>query len=263
MREEVMSGSGKFAAICVLGALGLLPLSSLHGTAVAAELIVITNQGATPGVTELANAFTRASGHKVTVIQEGGPALERRLAANGPVDLITGNPEQIENLIKKGKIVAGTEQPFVLAGLGLSVRAGVPKPDISTVEAYKATLLAAKSIGYSRGCSGTHIGEGIEQLGLTEQLKSKTVFTDAGPVVEYLAKGAFDVGIQQTNIMVGAPGTEYVGPLPGFLNKPCPSSVALTTFSKAPDAARAMIAFMVSPEAAPLLRKTLVEPAKP
>jgi molybdate transport system substrate-binding protein len=252
-----MAGCGKFAAACILGVLGSLP----QGAAGAAELIILTNQGATPGVTELGAAFTRATGHKVTVLQEAGSALERRLES-GPADLITGNPEPIDDLVKKGKVVAGTAAPFVLAGLGLSVRAGVPKPDISTVEAYKAALLAAKSIGYSRGCSGTHIAEGIEKLGLTARLKPKTVFTDGGPVVEFLAKGDFDVGIQQTNIMVGAPGTEYVGPLPGFLNDPCPSSVALLTVSKEPDAARAMIRFMISPEAAPLLRKTLVEPAK-
>jgi molybdate transport system substrate-binding protein len=136
------------------------------------------------------------------------------------------------------------------------------KPDISTVDAYKAALLAAKSIGYSRGCSGTNAAEGIEKLGLSEQLKGKTVLTNGGPVVEYLAKGDFEIGIQQTNIMVGAPGTDYVGAPPGFLNKPCPSSVALVAVSKEPDAARAMIRFMISPEAAPLLRKTHVEPAK-
>ena len=81
-------------------------------------------------------------------------------------------------------------------------------------------------------------------------------------MVEYLARGDFEIGIQQTNIMVGAPGTDYVGALPGFLNKPCPSSVALMTGSKEPDAARALMRFMRSPEAAPLLRKTFVEPAK-
>jgi len=131
------------------------------------------------------------------------------------------------------------------------------------VEAYRAALLAAKSIGYSRGCSGTHAAEGIAQLGLAETLKSRTVFTENGPVVGALAKGDFDIGIQQTNIMVGAPGTEYVGELPGFLNKPCPSSIALMTASKEPDAARAMIRFMTSPQAAPLLRKTHVEPVTP
>jgi molybdate transport system substrate-binding protein len=249
-----------------LAALGLLS----RGTVGAAELIIVTNQGATPGVTELAAAFERMTGHKVTVIQDSGlagglaladpraPALKQRLDS-GPADLVAGNPEQIDGLLKEGKVVVGTAAPFAIAGLGLSVRLGLPKPDISTVEAYKATLLAAKSIGYSRGCSGTHAAEGIAKLGIAEQLKPKTVLAD-GTVVEYLAKGDFDLGIQQTNIMVGAPGTEYVGPLPDLLNDPCPSSVALLTVSKEPEAARAMIKFMVSPEAEPLLRKTYVEP---
>src|SRR6202040_394554 len=99
------------------------------------------------------------------------PDLEKRLNANGPADLITGNPAEIEDLTRKGKVATGTAAPFALAGLGLSVRAGVPKPDIGTVEAYKAALLAAKSIGYSRGCSGTHMAEGIEKLGLPHPLK--------------------------------------------------------------------------------------------
>jgi len=226
----------------------------------ASDLIVLTNQGATPGVRELAAAFSRASGHHVTVIQQEADTLEQRINT-GPADLVTANPGAIEELVKKGKIVPGTVTPFVLAGLGLSVRAGVPKPDISTTDAYKATLMAAKSIGYSRGCSGTNVADGIARLGLTEQLKAKTILTNGGPVAEALARGDFEIGIQQTNIMVGVPGTEYVGPLPGTLNKACPSSVALLTSSKEPDAARAMIKFMVSAEAAPLLRKTHVEPA--
>src|SRR5438128_4056449 len=147
---------GKFAAACILAVFGLIP----HGAAQAADLIILTNQGATPGVRELAAAFSRASGHKVTVIQEAGAALEQRIN-NGPADLMTGNPGPIADLVKKGKLVESTVTPFVLAGLGLAVRAGAPKPDIGTPEAYKAALLAAKSIGYSRGCSGTNIGKGI------------------------------------------------------------------------------------------------------
>ena len=251
-----MGAYAKFAAACILGALALMP----RGAATAAELIILTNHGASPGVKELAAAFARTSGHKVTVIQEEGAALERRINS-GPADLVTGNPPTIEELVKSGNVVASTVTPFVLAGLGLSVRAGAPRPDISTVDAYKATLRAAKSIGYSRGCSGTNIAEGIAQLGLTEPLKARTIFTSGGPVTDFLARGDFEIGIQQTNIMVGVPGTDYVGPLPGALNKPCASSVALLTASKEQDAARAMIRFMISPEAAPLLRKTYVEPA--
>jgi len=251
-----MRTCAKFAAASILGAVAFMS----YGAATTAELIILTNQGATPGVRELAAAFAQASGHKVTVIQEEGAALERRISS-GSADLVTGNPGTIDVLVKGGQVVASTVTPFVVAGLGLSVRAGAPKPDISTVDAYKATLLAAKSIGYSRGCSGTNIAEGIAQLGLTEQLKAKTTFTNGGPVTDFLARGDFEIGIQQTNIMVGVPGTDYVGPLPGFLNKPCPSSVAILTTSKQQDTARAMIMFMISPEAAPLLRKTHVEPA--
>jgi molybdate transport system substrate-binding protein len=245
----------KFAAVCILGIL------AAPGAALAADLIISANQGAVPGARELAAAFSAKSGHKVTVVQDAGPALARRLN-EGPGDLVTGNPEPLAEIVKKGQAIASTVTPFVLAGLGLAVKAGAPKPDISTPEAYKAALLAAKSIGYSRGCSGTNIGKGIEELGLTEQLKAKTVFTGNGPVTDYLARGDFEIGIQQTNIMVGVPGVDHVGTLPGFLNKPCQSNVAVMTVSKEPEAARAMIAFMISPEAAPLLRKTHVEPFK-
>jgi molybdate transport system substrate-binding protein len=252
-----MRSSATFAAALLLGAVGLFA----QGRTPAADLIILTNQGAVPGVKALADAFARTTGHRVTVLQEGGDALERRIT-NGPADLMTGNPDTLEPLVKNGRVVGNTVTPFVLAGLGLSVRAGAPKPDISTVERYKAALLAAKSIGYSRGCSGTHIAEGIEQLGLTEPLKAKTIRTTAGPVTDYLARGDFEIGIQQTNIMVGVPGTDFVAPLPGPLNKPCPSSVALLKVSKQPDAARALIKFMISPEAGPILRKTHVEPAR-
>jgi molybdate transport system substrate-binding protein len=242
--------------------LWVFPGAMPQGAAQAAELVIITGQGTTPGVKEVAAAFAGKSGHKVTVAQEDGPALDQRLAAGAPADLIASSPVQIADLVKRGKIVTDSVTPFVMAGLGLSVRAGLPKPDISTVEAYKAALIAAKSIGYSKGCSGTNAAEGIEKLGLAAALKPKTVLTTNGPVVDYLARGDIDLGIQQTNIMVGAPGTEYVGALPGFLNKPCPSSVALMAGSKETEAARALMKFMLSPEAAPLLRKTFVEPAK-
>jgi molybdate transport system substrate-binding protein len=234
-------------------------------TAFAANLIILTNQGATPGVKELAAAFSRTSGHTVTVIQAEDAELERRLSS-GQADLITGNPGPIDALVKSGKVVGSSVTPFVLAELGVAVKAGAPKPDISTAEKYKAALLGAKSIGYSRGCSGTNAGAGIAQLGLTEQLKAKTKFTGGnagGPVTDYLKRGDFEIGIQQTNIMAGVPGVDFVGPVPAPLNKPCQSNVAVLTASKQADAARELIRFMISPEAAPLLRKTHVEPFKP
>jgi molybdate transport system substrate-binding protein len=254
-----MGAWAKSATAAILAIAGTLSQNAVD----AAEIIILTNQGAVPGVRELAAGFARASGHKVTVLEETGSALEQRLTS-GPADLITLGPEAMDDLAKKGRVIADTVTPFTLAGLGVSVRAGAPKPNISTVDDYRATLLAAKSIGYSRGCSGQHVAEGIAQLGLTEELKSKVVRTGGGtgPVTFFLARGDFELGIQQTNIMVGAPGTDYVGPVPGFLNKPCPNSVALLPVSKEQETARAMIQFMISSEAAPLLRKVHEEPAK-
>jgi molybdate transport system substrate-binding protein len=161
--------------------------------------------------------------------------------------------------------VRASVTPFQLAELGVAVKAGAPKPDISTPAAYRAALLAAKNIGYSRGCSGTNIGASIAQLGLTEQLKAKTKFTGegGGPVTDYLKRGDFELGLQQSNIMAGVPGVDFVGPVPAPLNKACQSNLGLTATSKEPDAARAFVRFAVSPEAGPLLRKTHAEPFKP
>src|SRR4051812_10019643 len=101
----------------------------------AAELVFLSNQGANPGVQALAEGFMEASGHKVTVLDLSSSELERRIA-NGPADLMSLNPEALAGLAKKGRVVADSVTPFTIAGLGVSVRAGAPKPDISTVDAY-------------------------------------------------------------------------------------------------------------------------------
>ena len=244
-----------FAVACILGASGC----GFQGVGNAADLVILASQGSAPGVRELAAAFESVSEHQVTVIQPDDTTLEQR-SGDGTADLVTGNPRVFEQFMADGRVVVDTNTPFVLAGLGVSVRAGTPKPNIATVESYVAALRAAESIGYSRGCSGRNVAEGIEELGLTQELASKTTRAESGPVTDYLARGDFELGIQQTNIMVNVPGSDYVGPVPGDLNKPCQSNVGLLTASDEPEAARAMIRFMVSPEAAPILRRTHVEP---
>jgi molybdate transport system substrate-binding protein len=241
-------------------AFGIATLMS--GTAFTADLVILSNQGAIPGVRALAEAFEEKTGHTVDVVQATDEDLQQR-TRDGSADLVTGNPGNVVRLVEQGVVVADTVRPFVMAGLGLSVQAGAPKPDISTVEAYVAALRAAESIGYSDGCSGTNVGRGIAELGLTAELAPKTTITQTGPVTDYVARGDVEIGIQQTNIMVDVPGTDYVGPLPGFLNKMCQSDVALIAASREPEAAREMIAFMASPEAAPFLRQTFVEPYTP
>ena len=253
-----MGANTRFAAACILGVLVWLSQSPAN----AAEITILANQGAMPGVRELATAFEAQTGHSVIVVREVGETLERRMS-DGSADLVTGNPPTIDEQVGNGTVVTDSVTPFVLAGLGISVQAGAPKPDISTVEAYIASLRAAESIGYSRGCSGMHAAEGIAQLGLADELADKTIRTENGPVTDYLARGDIEFGIQQTNIMVDIPGTDYVGPVPGDLNTPCQSNIGVLTASSEPEAAREMIEFMISPEAAPLLRRTHVEPFTP
>lgn len=255
-----MKAVSTWAATCVLAALGFLP----QGAAFGADLVILSNQGAVPGLTELAGAFSRMSGHKVSVVLAEGDVLGQRLA-QGTVDLVSQNPGPMEELVKSGKIVRNSVTPFQLAELGVAVKAGAPKPDVSTPAAYRAALLAAKTIGYSRGCSGTNIGASIAQLGLTEQLRAKTKFTGegGGPVTDYLKRGDFELGLQQSNIMAGVPGVDFVGPVPAPLNKACQSNLGLTATSKEPAAARAFLQFAISPAAGPLLRKTHAQPFKP
>jgi len=247
--------------VAVAGILAALGVSGL-GAAQAAKLIVLTGMGSESDERALAAGFEQANGHKVTVSFETGPSLNQKLESNAPADLFTGGPETVEDLIRKGKVVAGTNTPFGLAGLGLAVKIGAPRPDISTIDAFKATLLNAGSVGYSRGCSGTYAAEGIAKLGIADQIKSKVKLTGGGPVAEYVARGEVEVGIQQTNVMVGVPGSDYVAHLPGFLNKPCPFNVGLMTVSKNQDVARAMMKFMTSPEAGPMLQKAFMDPVR-
>src|SRR5207247_547524 len=132
--------------------------------------------------------------------------------------------------------------------------------------AAELTVLASQSNlrGVNELATAFARAQGIAQLCLTEQLKPKIVLTGGGtgPVTFFLARGDFELGIQQSNIMVRAPGTDFVGPVPGSVNIPCPNSVGLLTVSKERDAAQAMIKFMISPAAAPLLRRVHEEAAK-
>ena len=154
-------------------ALGVMSVLST-GAAGAAELTVLAGMGVVSGVRDVAPAFERATGHKVIVSFEAGPSLMQKVTSNAPADLVTHYPEIIDDLIKQGRVV-GSRVDFARAGVGVAVKAGAPKPDISTPEAFKRAMLAAKSIAYARtGASGIITAKLMERLGLAEQLKDKT-----------------------------------------------------------------------------------------
>lgn len=210
---------------------------------------------------ELAPAFTRLTGHKVIVVQEDAATLDNVLASNAQSDLISLYGEPLDRIVKGGKTVGGFSTIFTRAAVGLSVKSGAPWPDISTPEAFKKTLLNAKSITYSSGGSGQIAARAIDKLGIAAEMKPKTVRSVGGPAAAYIARGEVEIAIQQINVSKPIVGTDYVGDLPGDLHEYVVFEVAVLAASKELDAAQALIKFVTSAEAAPLLHKAMMEPA--
>jgi molybdate transport system substrate-binding protein len=227
----------------------------------AAELIVRSSMGAVSGLNELAPAFTRLTGHKPIVVQESRAQLEDRLTSNAPADLIVQTTSVMDGVIGRGKVVEGSSAIFARAAVGLSIKSGGLSPDISTPEAFKRTLLDARSIVYSLGGSGIVAARAIEKLGIAGEMKSRTVHSDGGPAAGYVVRGEAEMAIQQLNVSKPVAGTDYVGNLPGDLHEYVVFAIAIMTVSKEQEAARAFIRFVTSPEAGPLLQKGMMEPA--
>jgi len=253
-----MRAASRAAIASIVAVLGMSGESTVN----AAELTVLAGQGVVSAMRDLAPAFERASGHKVVVSFEGGPALMNKVNADAPADVVTHYPDMIDDLIKKGKVLAGTGAAVARAGIGVAVKAGAAKPDISTAEAFKRAMLAAKSVAYSRaGASGLLTARLMERLGIADEIKSKTRLVEGVPVAEIVAKGDAEIGLQQINVILPVAGIDYVGPLPPELQDYVVFSAGVLTVSKQPEAATALVKFMAAPDAAPLIRKSGMEPA--
>jgi len=210
---------------------------------------------------ELAPAFSRLTGHELLVTQENAATLDQLLASNAPADLVVLYTDAINAIAGQGKVMQGSSTIFARAAVGLSVRTGAPHPDIGSPEAFKRTLLGAKSVCYSYGGSGLIAARAIEKLGIAEQMRSKTIRSVGGPAAGYVARGEAELAIQQVNVSTAVAGTDYVGNLPSGLHEYVVFAIAVTAASRQPDLARTLIRFVTSPQAAPLLRKGLMEPA--
>jgi molybdate transport system substrate-binding protein len=241
---------------------GLLGVLSLFGVAraQAAEITVLSGQGDVSGLRELAPAFEKMTGHTVMVSFETGDALMQKVNSGAPADIATAGPDAIDALIRQGKVLAGTRTNFAQAGVGVAVKSGAPRPDIGTPEAFKRAMLDAKSIAYSRGRSGEITARAMERLGIADQLKTKTKLSQGVPVAEIVAKGEAEIGMHQINVILPISGADYIGPLPKELQQYVPFAAGLLTVSKEPETARAFLNLIASPEAAPLLLKSGMEP---
>jgi len=242
----------------IIAAASALLLSS---ASYSAEIKVASIQATEEAYLELVAQFEKTSGHKVTTYFSGTLNVQKRLADGEPCDLIIMAGPAIDNQIKLGKAVAGSRVDFARSGIGLAVRKGAAKPDISSADALKKTLLEAKSIAYTTGPSGAHMLSVFEKLGVADQVKGKLTQTPSGVFVGTLVgRGETEIGFQQISELAHFPGIDYVGPLPGDLQRVTIFSAALPTGAEGPDAARALIKFITAPAAASVFKKHALEP---
>jgi len=233
----------------------------LPGLAGAEEIKVLSTQATQEAYLELVAQFEKASGHKVTTIFTGTLNVQKRLSDGEACDMIIMAAPAIDEQIKLGKALAGSRVDFAQSGTGVAVRKGARKPDVSSTEALKATLLAAKSLGYSTGPSGLYMLSVFEKMGIAEQVKPKLRQTPSGVFVGTLiANGDAEVGFQQISELVHFAGIDYVGPLPGALQRMTMFSAGLHSGAKQPDAAKALVKFITAPAAAAIIRKHGLEP---
>jgi len=230
------------------------------GPARAAEITVYLNQATASGVRELAAGFEKATGHKVEVSFQGGPALNQKIVSGAPGDLASLGLDQFDDYIRQGKIVPGSVVEYALVGNGVAVKTGAPKPDISTPEAFKAAMLNAKSIGHTNAGTGPFNTRLFQKLGIYDQIKDKIKIIQGRLVAEAVAAGDIEIGIQQTNVIQPVAGSDYVGPLPAELMEYGRVGVGLLAVSRQTEVANAFIKFMADPANAPLLRKGDMEP---
>jgi molybdate transport system substrate-binding protein len=223
-----------------------------------AEITIFVSQGALSGVRDLAAGYEQATGHKA-VIELLGVAQQEKIKTDAPGDLVVNFMPAFDELIKDGKVI-GPVVEFARAGNGVAVKAGAPKPDISTAEGFKRAMLNAKSIGHSNAGTGPYNTRLFQKLGIYDQIKDKIKIVMGKPVAVAVAEGEVEIGIQQTNVIQPVAGTTYLGPLPPDLIEYGHFGVAVRNVSKNEAVARDLIKFMTSPEAAGLLRKSAMEP---
>jgi molybdate transport system substrate-binding protein len=212
-------------------------------------------------VRELCSQFARATGNMIDLRFEANPDVIEKAEAGESFDVAVGNPPTIERLIKSGKVVPGSISNIGRSGLGVAVRAGVPKPDISTVEAFTRTLLTAKAVAFpGKGASGLYFVGLLDRLGIKAAMQDKLKPMAAEDCVEVVARGEADMVVVVATRITGVPGVDVVGPIPEALQTEIGFAAGLSVSAEQPDAAKALIRFLTAPEAKATLRANGVEP---
>jgi len=225
----------------------------------AADVVVLSVGPLNFVLSSLIPTYETASGNKVVIANDAAGAIVAKVKGGATPDLVIMGPEAIDDLVKEGKIAGGRTDVFI-SGIGLAVKAGAPKPDIGSVEALKKTLLAAKSVAHSKFTSGIYFASVLVRLGIADQMKPKIVVVESGPVGVAAAKGEAEIAVQQLTELMPVPGIEVVGPLPAELQARIVYAAGVPAGAKQPDAARALLKFLASPEAAPVIKAKGLQP---
>ena len=239
--------------------IGLLVMAE---AAQAAEINAFVTGAARRAYDTIVPQFERASGHKVTSQFDLPPALIRKVDAGEPYDVIILSYD-VEALAKQGKIVADSRTVIGMVGVGVAVRQGSPKPDFSTVEAFKRALLNAESFATSgEGSSGRYVASLIEKLGIADQVKSKIKSGGAGTSAKLVSQGEVDFVVSGLPPLIGTPNIEWLGYLPDEINSWLAFSGGVSVNAKQPEAGRALLRFLTTPAAAAVWKENGLEPPR-
>jgi molybdate transport system substrate-binding protein len=223
-------------------------VSSAPTRGVAADLKIFCPRAIWTVLKEVGPQFERDTGHKLDVVTDIAETLAKRIEGGERVDIFVGPPAQMNRLAQGGKIAVDTRVPLARSGIGVQVRAGAPKPDIGSLEAFKSALLNAKSIGYLKtGASGVYLAGVLERLGIAETIKSKVIRPETDTVSQLVAKGEVELGMVVITQIMTSPGVELVGPIPSELQFYVRWSGAVTTNANSPEPAKQLLAFLRSP----------------
>lgn len=228
----------------------------------AAEIKVMSGTGPRAAVRELVVQFERASGHTVAIQFHVNAEVKRKIDGGETFDATVLNPEVLDELIREGKVSAASRASIGRAGVGVAVRAGAPRPDIASVEGFRKTLLAAKSVAFpGEGASGRYFVSLLDRLGIADEMKPKLKPMPASDAVEIVGRGEAEMVVVVMPRMSGVPGIDIAGPLPAELQTYIGFAAGVSTAAKEPDAAQALVRFLSSPEAAAVLKAKGIEPA--
>jgi molybdate transport system substrate-binding protein len=233
-----------------------LAVWAVPGTfAQAAEIKVLSSNGVHSVMVEILPEFERATGHNVTIVYDTANLLLGRIKAGESADLVILTRPTIDDLIKQGKVGAGGGKDLARSGVGVAVRAGLPKPDISSPDALKRARLDAKSIAYtSTGASGMHFAKVVERLDIAEQVKAKATIPAGGSVGDLVARGESEMAGQQIPELLAVPSIQYVGPLPPELQNFTVFTAGVLTGARQPEEAKALVDFLTTPAAVPVFK---------